>query len=114
PSGPDNANHWQVFNDDNQILDFLEKRDNFNNLFFEGGENPHKEVVLKEENEGIKWIDDEGVIKLKGNKIPKGLVSLEDLFDKNKRFIQEKEKQSSQCPAYFDKENIGTPEEPRM
>ncbi|KAH9322009.1 hypothetical protein KI387_016648, partial [Taxus chinensis] len=36
PSVPDNVNHWQVFNDDNQILAFLEQRDNFNNLFFEG------------------------------------------------------------------------------
>ncbi|KAH9296368.1 hypothetical protein KI387_039956, partial [Taxus chinensis] len=76
-------------------------------------ENPHREVVAKEEKEGIEGID-EGVIKLKGNKIPKGLVSLEDLFDKHDRFIQEKSKQSSQCLADFDKENIGTPEEPRM
>ncbi|KAH9303794.1 hypothetical protein KI387_008198, partial [Taxus chinensis] len=80
---PDNANHWQVFNDDNQILEFLEQRDNFNNLFFEGSENPHRESVPKEEKEGIEGIDEEGVIKLKGNKIPKGLVSLEDLFDKH-------------------------------
>ncbi|KAH9307138.1 hypothetical protein KI387_043810, partial [Taxus chinensis] len=36
PSVPDNANHWEVFNDDNQILTFLEQRDNFNNLFFKG------------------------------------------------------------------------------
>ncbi|KAH9289620.1 hypothetical protein KI387_033737, partial [Taxus chinensis] len=59
-SVPDNANHWEVFNDDNQILAFLEQRDHFNNLFFERGEIPHREVVPKEEKEGIEGIDDEG------------------------------------------------------
>ncbi|KAH9321981.1 hypothetical protein KI387_016620, partial [Taxus chinensis] len=29
PSIPDNATHWQVFNDDQQVLAFLEKADNF-------------------------------------------------------------------------------------
>ncbi|KAH9310508.1 hypothetical protein KI387_025543, partial [Taxus chinensis] len=77
-------------------------------------ENPHHESVPKEEKEGIEGIDEDGVIKLKGNKIPKGLVSLEDLFDKHDRFIQEKEKQSSRCPSDFDQENIGTLENPRM
>ncbi|KAH9328129.1 hypothetical protein KI387_000237, partial [Taxus chinensis] len=52
-SVPDNANHWQVFNDDNQILSFLEQRDNFNNLFFEGSVNPHRESISEEEVDGI-------------------------------------------------------------
>ncbi|KAH9293654.1 hypothetical protein KI387_041146, partial [Taxus chinensis] len=73
-----------------------------------------KKQVAKEEKEGIEGVDEEGVIKLKGNKIPKGLVSLEDLFDKHDRFIQEKERQYSQCPTDFEKENIGTPEQLRM
>ncbi|KAH9326476.1 hypothetical protein KI387_006654, partial [Taxus chinensis] len=114
PSVIDNIIHWKVFNDDNKLLDFLVQRDNFNNLFFEGGENPHREVVAKEDKEGIGDIDEEGVIKLKGNKIPKGLFSLEDIFDKNDRFIQEKEKQSSQFLDDFEKENVGTPENPRI
>ncbi|KAH9292382.1 hypothetical protein KI387_042434, partial [Taxus chinensis] len=33
----------------------------------------------------------DGIIQLKGNKIPKGLVSLEEIFDKHDRFIKEKE-----------------------
>ncbi|KAH9296575.1 hypothetical protein KI387_040163, partial [Taxus chinensis] len=77
-------------------------------------ENPHHELVPKEEKEGIEGMDKEGVIKLKGNKFPKGLVSLEDLFEKHDRFIQVKENQSSQCPSDFDQENIGTSDNPRM
>ncbi|KAH9312360.1 hypothetical protein KI387_027395, partial [Taxus chinensis] len=114
PSVPDNADHWQVFNDDNKILAFLEQRDNFNNLFFEGSVNPHREVVAEDASDEIERVDDEGMIRLKGNKIPKGLVSLEDLFDKHDRFIHEKEKLSSRHPSNFDKENIGTSEDPRM
>ncbi|KAH9319768.1 hypothetical protein KI387_021537, partial [Taxus chinensis] len=106
--------HWKVFNEKNQSLAFLEQRDNFNNLFFEGSINPHREVVAEDASDEIERVDDEGMIRLKYNKIPKGLVSLENLFDKHDRFICEKEKLSSCCLFDFDKEKIGTSEDPRM
>ncbi|KAH9290024.1 hypothetical protein KI387_034141, partial [Taxus chinensis] len=35
PSVLDNSQHWQVFNDDNQLITFLEKADNFKELHFD-------------------------------------------------------------------------------
>ncbi|KAH9289324.1 hypothetical protein KI387_033441, partial [Taxus chinensis] len=35
-SVPDNSQHWQVFNDDNQLITFMEKADNFKELHFDG------------------------------------------------------------------------------
>ncbi|KAH9310135.1 hypothetical protein KI387_038046, partial [Taxus chinensis] len=39
PSVPDNANNWKVFNDDQHFLSFLELKDNFDQLYFEGSDN---------------------------------------------------------------------------
>ncbi|KAH9317803.1 hypothetical protein KI387_019572, partial [Taxus chinensis] len=53
-------------------------------MYFEGSDNlpresvPFDKEVVKEEE-----ADQDGCIKLKGNKIPKGSVSLEELFDKH-------------------------------
>ncbi|KAH9316080.1 hypothetical protein KI387_024707, partial [Taxus chinensis] len=65
PSVPHNTYHWQVFNDENQILAFSEQRDNFNNLFFEGSVNPHREAMAEDALDEIERVDDEGMIRLK-------------------------------------------------
>lgn len=82
PSITGNCEHWQVFNDDNQIINFLETTEGFDETYFEGGEYDPNEVLSKVDPEiGHEFI------QLKGNKIPKGLVSLEKLFDKHDRYI---------------------------
>ncbi|KAH9323743.1 hypothetical protein KI387_018382, partial [Taxus chinensis] len=65
PSVPDNVDHWQIFNGDNQLLAFLEQRDNFNNLLFKGSVNPHREAVDEDASDEIERVDDEGMIRLK-------------------------------------------------
>ncbi|KAH9320082.1 hypothetical protein KI387_021851, partial [Taxus chinensis] len=54
------------------VLAFLEKTDNFSELYFEGSESAFRETISYPYQE----VDGE-FIQLKGNKIPKGLVSLE-------------------------------------
>ncbi|KAH9312033.1 hypothetical protein KI387_027068, partial [Taxus chinensis] len=65
PSVPDNANNWQVFNDNQHLLSFLELKDNFDQLYFEGSDNLPRESVSSNE-EGVKEdMDQDGCIKLK-------------------------------------------------
>ncbi|KAH9322475.1 hypothetical protein KI387_017114, partial [Taxus chinensis] len=56
----------------------------------------------------------DGIVKLKGNKIPKGLLSLEEIFHKNDMFIKEKEQARPTNFADYKQVNIGTKEKPRL
>ncbi|KAH9316814.1 hypothetical protein KI387_044552, partial [Taxus chinensis] len=102
PSVLDNASNWQVFNDDQQFLSFLELKDNLNQLYFEGSENISREYVTSYEDDIKEEMDQYGCIKLKGNKVPKGIVSL-DLFDKHDRYIRSKSPQGDRQFAEFEK-----------
>lgn len=98
PSVPDNIENWQFFNDDDDILRFLH-------------------CVIEYENQEIDFsyflrIEDDKetnfgkeVIQLKKNKIPKGLVVLERVFDS-----QDKAKVVTTIPHPEDLEevNLGT------
>ncbi|KAH9328592.1 hypothetical protein KI387_000700, partial [Taxus chinensis] len=53
PSVPDNAENWQVFNDDQKIITFLEKRDNFEQLYFEGSDYAFHESTTSPIQEGV-------------------------------------------------------------
>ena len=72
-SVPDNVNHWQVFNDDTQLKEFIECAGNFVETFFEGSNHDGKSIG----EESTKF---EEIIQLKGNRIPKELISLEHMF----------------------------------
>ncbi|KAH9314313.1 hypothetical protein KI387_022940, partial [Taxus chinensis] len=82
-------------------------RENFDHLYFEGSDNLPRECVSSNE-EGVKEeTDQDGCIKLKGNKIPKGLVSFEDLFDKHDRYMKSKVSQGARKSVESNKVNIG-------
>ncbi|KAH9319264.1 hypothetical protein KI387_021033, partial [Taxus chinensis] len=89
-------------------------RDNFEQFYFEGSDNfPHESVSSNEE--GVKEeTDQDGCIKLKGNKIPKGLVSLEELLDKHDRYVKSKDSKGAQQSIEYDKINIGSSTDPEM
>ena len=70
PHVSDNIGSWQVFEDDRHILNFL----NFINEFA----NHNIDEIQKSEEVPM--------IQLKCNKIPKGLVPLEQLFDRSDTF----------------------------
>ncbi|KAH9310474.1 hypothetical protein KI387_025509, partial [Taxus chinensis] len=93
PTVPDNASNWHVFNDDQNFLFSLELKDNYDQLYFEGSETFPRECVSSNEGDIKEDMDQDGYIKLKGNKIPKGLVILEDLFDKHDGYIKSKASQ---------------------
>lgn len=103
PSVPDNDRHWKVFDDDGKIIAFLEGRPPFSDLKFEGSRN-HNGTPR----------DDPEVIQLEGNVIPRGLVTLEILFDKEDRRKEKVEDtKSSNCSGY-EKVNIGSEGIPKM
>lgn len=48
PSIMDNYEHWKVLNDDTHIIIFLETKEGFDDMYFEGGENvPNESFLMK-------------------------------------------------------------------
>lgn len=78
PNVPDNSDSWQVFENDKQINNFMQGLDMFSAMCFEGSNAECREFSPEQTKE----LPD-GIMQLKGNKIPRGLVTLEHLFDRN-------------------------------
>lgn len=100
PSILDNINKFQVFQNDQHILKFI-----MCNGKFKG-----KEIddTLDDKLEDDELEDEDGILNLKSNTIPKGMVELEHIFyhDEvalNKRMVKE-------CNSY----NLCTDEDPKM
>ncbi|XP_059065935.1 uncharacterized protein LOC131857409 [Cryptomeria japonica] len=64
---PDNDTHWQVFENDEQIALFIQN----------SGEFAHQLQPMVKEAYG------DQIMQLKSNKLPNGLITLENLFDKD-------------------------------
>ncbi|KAH9327431.1 hypothetical protein KI387_007609, partial [Taxus chinensis] len=111
PSMPDNSQHWQVFNNDNQLISFLEKVENFSELYFEESTSACRESVMDQDKES-KGNDD--ICQLKGNKIPKGLVSLERLFNRHDRFVKNKRQDDPNSSPETEPVNLGSVEHPQF
>lgn len=99
PSILNNITNFQFFQDDQHILEFI-----MCNGLFEGQEIDYTldDKIKKDELE-----DEDGIIHLKTNTIPKGMVDFECIFDQdklahNKRTIEEKG--IEECDSY----NLGT------
>lgn len=58
----------------------------------------------------------DGMLQLKGNKIPKGLVSLEHLFDRKDGYVKQRDKEAPvvQSSGEYEQINIGTNEDPKF
>ena len=70
PSVPDNVEHWQVFKDDEQILKFINNINEFSN--FKANE---QEQGKELQGEGDQF----------NNPVSRGLVGLEQIFDRHDR-----------------------------
>ena len=81
PSIPDNIKHWQVFEDEEQMKRFLETLGEFSNMEIDACEEEEAEDIS--ENKWEERMAGHEVLQLKGNVIPRVLVPLERLFDKN-------------------------------
>jgi hypothetical protein len=108
PSIPNNVKHWKVFEDDLEIKIFLETVDEFSTLHIDQDPdpeiNPHTGAFLNK-------IVDHHIVQFPNNHIPKGLVPLEILFDKNdveaKGKISNDDAGAAEC-------NIGTEKKPKF
>jgi hypothetical protein len=80
PSIPDNVKHWKVFEDDLEIKIFLEIVDEFSALHIHQDHDtekiPHADIFLNK-------VSNHHTVQLPSNHIPKGLVPLDRLFDRN-------------------------------
>jgi hypothetical protein len=86
PSIPDNIQHWQVFEDDEQIKKFLEAVAEFSETHTDQ-ENQNDHIWIMQEGEDPQAFQDKisnhRMMVLKNNQILKGLIPLERLFDQN-------------------------------
>jgi ribonuclease HI len=94
PSIPDNLEHWQVFEDDDQIIRFMENS---------------KEFTDTQINFLADSMDLE-VINLQNNTLPKGCIPLENLFDRHDVFKGRRTNKQAEEALEF---NIGTEMDPR-
>ncbi len=105
PSILDNITNFQVFEDDQHILQFI-----MCNHHFEGQEiddTPDDRL----EDDGLE--DEDGILNLKTNTIPKGMVEPKCIFDRDESTLNRRETQKKgikECDLY----NLGTNEELRM
>jgi ribonuclease HI len=114
PSIPNNIQHWQVFEDDEQIRKFLEMVDDFAETHIDQeNQNDHTWIMQEGEDpqEFQEKIVNHRMLVLKNNQILKGLIPLERLFDQNdmplKSTLQPQPEEVEDC-------DIGTKEEPRI
>jgi len=106
PTIPDNQRYWQVFQDDEEIKDFLLNKGKFKETSIDVEKDEGKRNGLDEAH-----INEMDVLQLKNNVIPKGLIPLEELFDQDdvarKPTLQPTEKGVEEV-------NIGTAVAPKM
>jgi hypothetical protein len=114
PSIPNNVQHYQVFEDDEQIKQFLE----IVNKFFEthiDQENQNDPTWIMQEGEDPQKFQDKianhSKLVLQNNQIPKGIISLERLFYKEdiplKSTLQPQPEEVEDC-------DTGTKENPKL
>jgi ribonuclease HI len=95
PSVPDNLEHWQVFEDDDQIIRFMENNKEFTD----------SQINFLADSMNLE------VINLQNNTLPKGCVPLESLFDRHDVFKGRRPNKQADEALEF---NIGTGIDPRM
>jgi ribonuclease HI len=114
PSILNNVQHWKVFEDDEQIKQFLEMVDEFSETHIDQ-ENQNDPAWIMQEGENPEKFQDKianhRMLLLKNNQIPRGLIPLERLFDQDdiplKSTLRPQPEEVEDC-------NVGTNEDPKM
>ena len=111
PSIPDNVDHWQVFEDDEQINRFLQMSGEFENLKIHQENMNDKKESVEPEPTYLTQLAGKDIIQLKSNSFPGGLVPLKDIFDSNdvarSPKVAPRDDEVEEC-------NIGTEEDPKV
>jgi hypothetical protein len=102
PSVPNNISNWEVFEGDEQIVDFLTNQENFKYLAIDN-EVFQEKLVETDQSNKKPWF----------HTIPKGVANLENLFELREIFKgSTNTKKGSSCPI-SETINLGTPENPK-
>jgi len=107
PSIPENVKYWKVFEDDLEIVKFLETIDQFFALHID---QDHDSKVTPDVDVFLNKIGNHHIVQLPRNHIPKGLVPLERLFDWNDVALKGK---VSTDDADIIECNVGTQKDPK-
>jgi hypothetical protein len=107
PSLPDNVKFWKVFEDDAELTRFLTVVDEYAEQQIDQ-DNEHEEEV--EQPKLKNKIAAHEIVQLSTNKIPKGLVPLERLFDSNDVAVK---LQSAETESDVFKFNVASEKDPR-
>lgn len=103
PSIPENIENWQVFEDDKDISNFMLSEDKYH-----GQEMDCSDLI--ETIDDKETIFGQEIMQLKTNKVPKGLVALENIFDNQDRV---KPGTKDPKPQELEEINLGTDEAPK-
>ena len=93
PSVPDNITNMRVFDDDEQIINFLTNEDAF------------KESII-DEKEHQSDLQNEDIVK--GNSMPKGVRTLEGMFDLQSKFRKPANVKTNNSSMQYELVNLGT------
>jgi hypothetical protein len=107
PSLPDNVKFWKVFEDDDELTRFLAAMDEFADLQIDL-ENEHDKEAEKPKLRSK--IGAHEIVQLSTNKIPKGLVPLERLFDNNDVVVKLEKKEEDSDVFQF---NVANEQDPK-
>ena len=80
PSIPDNVKHWKIFEDDLEIKNFLETFEEFSEMHIDQDSVSEERL---DEGDFLNKITERNIVQLPSNHIPRGLVPLKRIFDRN-------------------------------
>ena len=94
---PDNITNWRVFEDDEQIINFLHSEDTFKGL-----------VIDDEQHESLLQASDSKEKPEHSNGMPKNIIKLEKLFDLQDKFKRLTNTKISSSSLLYEVVNLGT------
>jgi ribonuclease HI len=110
PSVPDNIANWRVFEGDEQIISFFTNEENFRDLAID--DEVFQEMIVGQDNQIPNPTKRSNPTQPKLHTMPRGVVSLENLFDLQEKFKKPKNtKTNSSCP-FYEVINLGTADNP--
>jgi len=101
PSMPDNISNWQVFEDDEKILEFLHCEKTFKSAVID--EKEHDKLMNEKEDEE----------KDQPNMIPKSVVRMEHLYDLHDKFKKPTNCKTHSSSMKYEMVNLGTKTYPK-
>ena len=102
PSIPDNITNWRVFEDDEQIINFLHSQDTFKGL-----------VIDDEQHESLLQDSASEEKPEHSNTMPKNIVRLEKLFDLQEKLRRPTNTKTSSSTLLYEDVNLGIEQDPK-